>query len=591
MRNWFERLNPRRAAAFSHKALLATLFVATLSATACSDLYAAYGKYWDTGPDSSRIVIAITGDGYTISQQTQFGSDAATVADAILSTSPWSTFANSINVYIIGAISSQSGADKPWMGQYVNTIFDGAYGFGGAQQCLTVDYGKVTTYLNNALQKYDVVVVTVNDAAYGGSGHNAAVTSNHSAMTDIALHELGHTFAGLEEEYEGNVGPYAGPEPVSPNVTTVTNPALIKWRAWISPTTPIPTTPPLMYPNQVGLFQGGFTFSLGVYRPMLDCKMRNIGSQFCSVCKEAHMMRAHSMAPLVDFTAPLDGPVNIAEVMPFLAPGIGWQYLQRTWKLDNTQISTADSVTIHPADVAVPFSVLDLNVVDNTPLVKSYPLPSQAHQWKLVPRVMPANSIAELKYLQPAFVRASGVVSAVFPDHFYVQDDNRAGAVKVYPYDGTLPNVGDTVTLCGKREANSLNLTITSCKWTTQPGSSSPPRPMGMNNQALGGRACGLQHGPGFGAHNVGLLVRTFGRVAVVGPGGTWMTIDDGTPFRTDVDGHPGTRVYGNSMAQYANRYVCVTGICAVDESHPSGPFPAAIRTRGAADIVAVSED
>lgn len=568
------------------------LLAAAIVVCASGGARAAFGKYWDSGPDSMRIVIAITGDGYTQAEQTQLGSDAAAVANAILTTSPWSTFANSINVYIISAISSQSGADKPWLGQYVNTLFDATYGTGGAQQCLTVDYSKVTTFLSGAIQKYDIVAVVVNDSMYGGSGHNAAVSSNHPAMTDIMLHELGHTFANLEEEYEGNPGPYLGPEPSNPNVTTVTNPALIKWRAWIDPMTPIPTAPPQMYPTQVGLFQGAFTYSLGIYRPMLDCKMRNIGSQFCSVCKEAHVMRAHNIAPLLDSITPPPSPLfDVFDITAFTALGNGWQYLTKTWKLDGTQIGTGDQITIHPGDVKQPFSLLDLSVVDNTPLIKSYPLPSQQHQWKLIPRVLPALSIADLRFMAPAYCRVSGVVSAVFPDCFYVQDANRVGTVRVYPYNGAFPTLGQTVDLCGRREPNSFNLTLSLCKWSAQPGASQPPRPLGMANQTLGGRTIGLQHGPGmFGLNNVGLLVRTWGRVLVTDPNGMWMTIDDGSPFRNDVAGHPGTRVYGTNLGQYANQYVSVTGICTADESNPSGPYPAAIRTRGAGDVVLVTE-
>ncbi len=571
--------------------LAEALVVAALAVWTPTAATASFGKYWDSGPDPMRIVIAITGDGYTLSEQNQMASDATAVANALLTTSPWSTFTGSINIYIISAISSQSGADKPWLGQYVNTLFDATYGSLGVQQCLTVDYNKVTTYLYGAIQKFDVVAVVVNDALYGGSGHNAAVASNHPLMTDIMLHELGHTFANLEEEYEGNPGVYGGPEPPNPNVTTVTNPALIKWKAWIDPTTPIPTTPPQMYPTQVGLFQGALAYSLGVYRPMLDCRMRNISSEFCSVCKEAHVMRAHTLAPLIDSVVPPAGPpYDMLDVTIFQAQGNGWQHLTKTWKLDNVLIGTGSQVTIHPGDVAQPFSLLDLSIVDSTPLIKSYPLPSRQDQWKLIPRVGTAASIADLHFVPTGYYRASGVVSAVFPDCFYVQDASRIGAVRVSPYNDTFPILGQTVDLCGRREPNSFNLTLSLCQWSAQPVAPQPPQPIGMANQALGGRALGFQHGPGIGLNNVGLLVRTCGRVQVTDPNGMWMTIDDGSPFRIDVAGHPGTRVYGTGLRQYANRYVSVTGICVVDESSPSGPYPAAIRTRGTGDVAVTTE-
>jgi hypothetical protein len=571
---------------------VALLLALALALGASNELAASFGKYWDSGPDSQRIVVAITGDGYKLSEQTQLGSDAATIANAILTSSPWSTFANSMNVYIISAISSQSGADKPWLSQYVNTLFDGTYGYQGIQYCLVVDYTKVTTYLSNALQKYDVVIVVVNDSMYGGSGHNAAVTSTDPAMTNIILHELGHTFAGLEEEYEGNPGLYGGPEPSNPNVTTVTNPLLIKWKAWIDPLVPIPTTPPANYPTQVGLFQGALGYSQGIYRPMLRCMMRDMALPFCPVCEEAHVMRAHTLAPLVDSVAPGPGPIDVYDPLRFEALGDGWQYLQKTWKLDNVQISTGSSVSIHPGDILEPFSILDLSIIDNTPLIRSYPLPSAAYQWKLTPHVVSVPVIAHLRNMSPNWYRTSGVVSAVFVDQFYVQDADRIGGVRVIPYEGTLPTLGKTVTLCGKRDGNSFNLTLAACQWKEQSGSPQPPRPLGMSNKTLGGGVFGFQHGPqdGVGLNNVGLLVTTTGRVQVTDPNGFWMTIRDGSPFQTDVQGHPGTRVYGTNLTQYANNYVSVTGICIVDESNPTGPFPAAIRTRDGSDVIEVTE-
>jgi hypothetical protein len=556
---------------------------------ASSKATASFGKFWDSGPDGSRIVIAITGDGYQAGEQTQLGSDAATIANAILTSSPWSTFANSINVYIISAISSQSGADKPWLGQYVNTLFDATYGSLGIQQCLTVDYNKVATYLNGAIQKYDVVIVVVNDSMYGGSGHNAAVTSTDPSMTNIILHELGHTFAGLEEEYEGNPGPFPGPEPPNPNVTTVTNPLLIKWRAWIDPTVPIPTTPQPLYPTQVGLFQGAFTFSQGIYRPMLRCMMRDMALPFCPVCEEAHVMRAHTIAPLVDSVAPPPGPVDVNGPLGFMAVGNGWQYLQRTWTLDGVQISASDHANIHPADLAEPFSILDLSVVDNTPLIRSYPLPTVSYQWKLTPHVLPAPTIASLKTQPVNFFRTSGVVSAVFPGCFYAQDSNRAAGVRVIPYDGALPTLGKTVTLCGQRDPNTSNLTLTMCKWQHNTGNPQPPRPLGMSIRSLGGGTLGFQHGPpgGVGLNNVGLLVTTAGQATAVEPGGTWMILRDGSHGPDGPTDDAGVRVYGSGLSQYAGKFVAVTGICCIDES--VGPCPPAIRTRSQRDIVAVN--
>jgi hypothetical protein len=100
--------------------------------------------------------------------------------------------------------------------------------------------------------------VLVNDSKYGGGGGSFGVYSaGNGDAREIALHEIGHSFAGLADEYGGNVGTYTGTEPGPINVTK--NSSGAKWAEWLGYTDPVLGT--------VGAYEGGFYYDHGVYRP------------------------------------------------------------------------------------------------------------------------------------------------------------------------------------------------------------------------------------------------------------------------------------------------------------------------------------
>ncbi|MCX8010268.1 MAG: M64 family metallopeptidase, partial [Ignavibacteria bacterium] len=112
-------------------------------------------------------------------------------------------------------------------------------------------------------------------------------------FTDYVLvHEFGHGFAGLGDEYYTSEVAYEefykpGVEPWEPNLTTLTDFGK-KWKNKLDKNIPIPTPPDSMYKGKLGVFEGGGYVAKGVYRPMLDCAMKSrTVDNFCIVCKEA----------------------------------------------------------------------------------------------------------------------------------------------------------------------------------------------------------------------------------------------------------------------------------------------------------------
>jgi hypothetical protein len=141
---------------------------------------------------------------------------------------------------------------------------------------------------------YDAIVILVNSKMYGGGGffnHYAEVTSDNPWSKVVMVHEFGHSFAGLADEYVGDVS-YSDTynlkvEPWEPNITTNVD-FDSKWKKMIPKGTPIPTPRTDEFKSSVGMFEGGGYLDKGIYSPFQDCRMKtNQAPAFCPICQQA----------------------------------------------------------------------------------------------------------------------------------------------------------------------------------------------------------------------------------------------------------------------------------------------------------------
>jgi hypothetical protein len=225
-------------------AILVTLLAATAAAEPVTTIRA-------NGSPSNRVDIVVLGDGYTAAE-IGAGLYAAHVENAItglFAQQPYAEYRNYFNVHRVDVPSAESGADHPSRGVFRSTAFNSSYDCGGITRLICADTGLVNTVLARSIgdpNARDIILVLVNDGEYGGSGGAIAVASIHPQVTELVLHEVGHSFAGLADEYGGPPPPSCSLfEPSAANATTVTNRASIKWASWIHPATPIPTTAPV----------------------------------------------------------------------------------------------------------------------------------------------------------------------------------------------------------------------------------------------------------------------------------------------------------------------------------------------------------
>jgi hypothetical protein len=134
----------------------------------------------------------------------------------------------------------------------------------------------------------------MNTEKYGGGGiYNfyCSSASSNGFSSDVIIHEFGHGFAGLADEYY-NDDTYGDMynndlEPWEPNITTLVD-FDKKWKDMIDKKTPVPTPREKRYESTIGVFEGGGYEAEGVYSPRMDCLMKTFnGHDFCPVCQRA----------------------------------------------------------------------------------------------------------------------------------------------------------------------------------------------------------------------------------------------------------------------------------------------------------------
>ncbi|MDW8382821.1 MAG: M64 family metallopeptidase [Verrucomicrobiota bacterium] len=363
------------------------------------------------GPRSNRINLLILSEGYTAVQLGQFLRDATNLIQTFFGAEPYQAYRRHFNAYAISVASAQSGSDHPTTGgPYRNTYFNSAYEFydyvitippNGLDPNPANGMGKVEQLINTWLPETDIVVLLVNDIQPGGSSGlgGPAGRSNRKPMitalnpfppySDIVVHESGHFFAGLVDEYSS---PYPGYVPVeAPNATRKTNRAEIPWRAWIEPDTPIPTPASWSWAGVIGLFEGAQYQSAGWYRPKWDCKMRTLGSPFCEVCREQIVLRIYEKVQLYDRVYPVNTNIVWSSFSPLsfelmLVQPVNWP-LEVRWKTNGVAVAgvAGPRLEIAPTALGSGSHFVEAEIADPTPWVRSDPDNRlyARHQWRV----------------------------------------------------------------------------------------------------------------------------------------------------------------------------------------------------------------
>lgn len=244
------------------------------------------------GGTAEKVDLVFLAEGYTAAEQEKFFDDARRFTESLFSTPPFSTRREDFNVRAVGLVSEETGTDLSGQGIYRNTALNsGFYTFGEERYLTTADMKSIRDAVWDT--PCDAIFILVNTPVYGGGGmYNfyAIGAADNDRTPHIFVHELGHSFAGLADEYFYDDDLYIdfydlGQEPWEPNITTLVG-FDGKWRDLLPAATPVPTPTETPYTERVGVYEGGGYVSRGIYRPMDHCMMRDY-APFCPVCSRA----------------------------------------------------------------------------------------------------------------------------------------------------------------------------------------------------------------------------------------------------------------------------------------------------------------
>ncbi|HEX3072988.1 MAG TPA: M64 family metallopeptidase, partial [Ignavibacteriales bacterium] len=253
-------------------------------------------KVVDSGAPGNKVDLIILPDGYTKEEMEKFRRDCQKFAGFLFSASPFKENKDKFNITGIEIPSDESGVDIPGDTVWKNTPLGlSFYTFDSERYMMTPDNRAIHDAVSNV--PCDQIYILGNTTKYGGGAiynHYSVCASDNKYSDYIFVHEFGHGFAGLADEYYTSDVAYQNfypldVEPADPNVTTLVD-FDKKWKSMVGKDTPIPTPVEEKYMKSIGAFEGGGYVAKGVYRPSYDCTMKSISvDNFCGVCKKAIM--------------------------------------------------------------------------------------------------------------------------------------------------------------------------------------------------------------------------------------------------------------------------------------------------------------
>jgi hypothetical protein len=290
-----------------------------------------------SGPSPDKVDLLILGDGYTRKEMKKFEQDARRLTKHLFTVSPFRERAKDFNVWAMAVPTEKSGISRPSTGVHNPSALGTRYDiFGSERYVLTLDNRALREIAQHA--PYEFIEILVNNETYGGGGifgqFSTAAASNDWANY-LFVHEFGHHFAGLADEYYTSPVAYAAasgrPEPWEPNATALRDPSRLKWKRHVKEGTPLPTPWPkeqyeeasrayqkkraalraanrpesemnglfredlkqtnALFAQQphrhtIGAFEGANYEASGYYRPAMQCIMFDRSEAFCPVCQD-----------------------------------------------------------------------------------------------------------------------------------------------------------------------------------------------------------------------------------------------------------------------------------------------------------------
>ncbi|RXJ73949.1 hypothetical protein CS022_06620 [Veronia nyctiphanis] len=328
--------------------------------------------------DGIGVDLVILGDGFTADDKQAFKNTVNGVIQQLYNEASIKQHIRGWNIHVVGTESNESGIKSSPTADHVDTFFDSYFGCHNIARLYCVNVSRVKSETNKHFPQWDILLLAGNSKQYGGAGYSKLGTfSLAGSAIQIAIHELGHSFAGLADEYSyGKTSP-PWKEPNQPNITINSNAQSLKWKHWIDyqNNNVIPAES-----HRVGHFEGGRYVKEGVWRPTGNSIMRSLGKPFHAVNAEAWALKVYQHgAPILSQT-PAESLVN-APIEHMLSEPVTLSIesvydinnLQVEWFINGTKADNDEQLSFTPVINSTGAYHVEVKVKDSSGLILNDP--------------------------------------------------------------------------------------------------------------------------------------------------------------------------------------------------------------------------
>jgi len=205
-------------------------------------------KILENGNPHNKVDLVFLSEGYMQEEEQKFRKDIECMTEIFFKHEPYKSNKDSFNIYGAFKSSEESGCDEPRRGIFKKTVLNSSFNALNLERYLLTEDNRAVRDLAAAVP-YDAIFIMVNHKRYGGGGiYNlyCTFTVDNQWSNYIFLHEFGHSFSGLADEYYTSSVTYndfypRGVEPTEPNITALLSPQDIKWKSLMTAGIEIPT--------------------------------------------------------------------------------------------------------------------------------------------------------------------------------------------------------------------------------------------------------------------------------------------------------------------------------------------------------------